>query len=214
MIKNKQTNNLVFITKYYPTMTNLKDIWLKNKRILEQHPDTSFLSDLNFMVAYRRPRNIKDTLVRTDIKSEQGSYPCRKVKCPTCKYMTRGKEFQCTTTKESFIIKGSFNCQSSNIIYLITCAICKKQYVGQTSTTLNSRINSHRFDIKHQLDKPVSKHYSNTDIDARHNIRYMQITVIGHGSHDVTSRHLTETSWIRQLVTKQPHGLNIAELST
>jgi hypothetical protein len=209
-IQNKPEDNLVFITGYYPTLTNLKEIWNRNINILKQHPDTAFLSEINFMVAYRRPRNIKDVLVKTDlqmIKIQQGSYPCRKLKCLTCKYMTQGTTFSSSKTRECYKIHGKFNCQSTYVIYLITCAECNIQYVGQTSTTLNSRMSSHRHDIRHQLDKPVSKHFSNDN--SRHNIRNMQITVIDYGPHDVTSRHLRETSWIRQLVTMEPHGLNI-----
>jgi hypothetical protein len=214
IIKEKTTQNIAFITEYYPTLRNLRKVWDNNINILNQHPDTKFLAEMRFMIAYKRPKNIKDILVKTDIqrtKLIKGSHPCRKLRCQICKYMTEGHTFTSTTTNKEYTIKGNFNCQSSYVIYLITCSECQIQYVGQTSTTFNSRMSSHRHDIKHQLDKPTSKHFSLEPTPDRHIIRKMRLTIIDNGPHDVTSRHLRETSWIRQLVTMEPHGLNITE---
>ena len=36
------------------------------------------------------------------------------------------------------------NCNSSNVIYLITCMICELQYVGSTTTKLITRFNNHK----------------------------------------------------------------------
>jgi hypothetical protein len=211
--ENKEdTQKLLFITQFDPGLGNLKTVWENNKHILSQHPDTALLATHKFMIAYRRPRNIRDILVKTDMKTNNnkaGSYPCRKFKCQTCRLMSSGNTFKSSITGKTYNIIGRFDCTSSYLIYLITCKKCLIQYVGQTSTTLNSRLSAHRHDIRHQLDKPISKHFSYEKKSDRHNMTHFMTTVIDVGPYDVTSRLLRETSWIRQLVTMEPHGLNI-----
>jgi hypothetical protein len=43
-----------------------------------------------------------------------------------------------------------------NVIYLITCKGCNKQYVGQTNQNVSCRMNKHRFDIRKCAVNPVS----------------------------------------------------------
>ena len=38
--------------------------------------------------------------------------------------------------QETYDIRGSFTCQSRNVVYLLTCSICKKKYKGETEQTL------------------------------------------------------------------------------
>jgi hypothetical protein len=202
-------NTIMFITQFHPGLGNLKEIWDRNIKILLQHPDTTFLANTRFMQAYRRPTNIKDILVKTDLtrhKRTPGCHPCCKPRCLTCRLIKKGTTFVSNIKQNEYKIKGSFNCQSNYVIYLISCSKCEKQYVGQTSTTLNSRMIAHRYDIKHQLDKPVAKHFTSV-----HTPNDLTVQVIDVAPRDVTSRHLRETSWIRQLVTLEPHGLNIAQ---
>ncbi len=52
-----------------------------------------------------------------------------------------------TSTGRQYTIRNSFTCNSNNIIYLITCTKCKKQYGGYTQTTLKDTINQHRTNI-------------------------------------------------------------------
>jgi hypothetical protein len=188
----------------------------KNLEILRQHPDTAFLTEKRLMVAYRRPRNLKDSLVRSDLvkkKSQNGSGPCGKNKCQTCKMMKKTDTFSSTITQKEYKIHGNFDCQSQCVIYLITCELCKKQYVGQTGTTLNNRMTGHRHDIKHQLDKPVSNHFSYKKGDSGHSLgNYFKVTVIDKAPSHVTSRILREVTYIRQLVTMDPHGMNVVTI--
>ncbi|VDI32626.1 Hypothetical predicted protein [Mytilus galloprovincialis] len=51
---------------------------------------------------------------------------------------------------EIFTIKNSFTCASSNLIYVIRCNGCKKDYIGQTGNTLRKRFTVHRQQIRHK----------------------------------------------------------------
>ena len=56
--------------------------------------------------------------------------------------------------------KININCQTCNCIYLITCSHCGTQYVGQTKNKLLTRFNSHFYDINHNSDPTVARHFN------------------------------------------------------
>jgi hypothetical protein len=202
---------LVLKLPFHPGVTNIKNIWEKNLNILKQHPETAFLADHKLTVAFRRPRNIKDHLVRSDIKQknmEPGSHPCREPKCLTCPFMLNTKEYTSHYTKSSYKIKGAFNCQSTDIIYLISCKQCGIQYVGQSGTTINRRMVGHRFDIRHEQDKPISNHFGPNN---KHSTNNLKITIIDNGTQNITTRIRRETAHIRQLMTMEPYGPNLGQ---
>ena len=61
-------------------------------------------------------------------------------------------------------IFGNFSCNSSNIIYAISCNLCPKAiYIGETSNSIRQRMNGHRSDIKHNRNTPVAEHFNKPD---------------------------------------------------
>ena len=61
--------------------------------------------------------------------------------------------------QETFPIRGSFTCQSKNVVYLLTCSIYNKKYTGETEQTLNRRCRGHESNMRRDNDNTVSKHY-------------------------------------------------------
>ena len=59
---------------------------------------------------------------------------------------------------------SKIDCHSANVVYLITCANCGLQYVGETVKRLNERFTSHRAGIKnpekHGTCKILSNHFN------------------------------------------------------
>jgi hypothetical protein len=207
-------NKLIFVTRHNPRQVSIKPILTKYMAILQQDPNTKFLTQMNWIMAYRRPKSLKDILIKSDLASQNkkikqldGSYPCRRFRCKCCPHMKSTKSFTSKITGTNYTIKGNYNCQSKNIIYLIECRNCGIQYIGQTSTTMNTRFTAHRYDVKHHTDKSIPNHFNTPECS----IQCIQVTVISQGSHDVALRHLQETSWIRRLFTHDPHGLNAIE---
>ena len=43
-----------------------------------------------------------------------------------------------------FLLKNSFNCLSSNLIYVFICQKCKEQYVGETGCPVKGRISIYK----------------------------------------------------------------------
>ena len=48
----------------------------------------------------------------------------------------------------SVLTDSNLNCQSSNIVYLITCNVCKIQYVGETQRSFEVRMREHLGQIR------------------------------------------------------------------
>ena len=102
------------------------------------------------MAAFRRPTNLKDMLVHsttTPPNINPGFSSCNSCRCKTCPNTAETVSFQSSTDGQTYRINQSLSCYSHNVIYLITCNQCNKQYVGQTSQTLRQRFTNHRFDI-------------------------------------------------------------------
>ena len=57
-------------------------------------------------------------------------------------------------TKQAFRIQTEMKSNSSNIIYMIECAFCGIQYIGE-KTILRHRFDSHRKDILHERNREV-----------------------------------------------------------
>ena len=47
---------------------------------------------------------------------------------------------------ETIKLRCNTSCKTTNIVYLITCTKCGKQYVGETGDHVNQRMNDHRDD--------------------------------------------------------------------
>ena len=90
------------------------------------------------MTTLRRPKNLRDSLVRSSASRRDtvGSRPCNKPRYMTCTLFTSSTTFTSTITRKTYNTLHNLSCHSYNVIYLITCSLCLKQYVGLTSQTL------------------------------------------------------------------------------
>ena len=168
-----------FIINYNPHNPTISKSLNINKRILASSAETTYLLDKQFFLVNRQAANLRQTLVITDIRqptTPKGSGPCQKP-CTTCPYMKSSRTITCWTTKETFQIHGCFNCQSKNIIYILSCKSCGLQYVGQNNT-FNERFRAHLADIRYGVMKPVSRHFITS----------------GHSANDVLATTVMQTT--------------------
>ena len=113
--------------------------------------------------------------------------------------------FRSTSTKEKFILDCTATCQTRHIIYLLECATCGLQYIGQTEEQLNKRMRNHRSDVKCKPNSSLAKHLSLTDHE--HNFDELKVTIIEQIPNK-ESRLERESFWIRELNTFTPNGIN------
>ena len=103
-----------------------------------------------------------------------GTFPCKSPKCHPCPNINTNL----TITGPNGVpikISGNFSCNSSNIIYAISCNVCPKAiYVGEKSNSIRQRMNGHRSDIKPNRNKPVAEYFNKPD----HTLDNLKLTVI------------------------------------
>ena len=209
--ENKTSDRVPLVVTYHPELPCLG-------KILCDHLPTLHISERMKkaipsppLVANRRPKNLKDLLVRATMKPPQriyeGSNRCGRPRCKTCIHIKTGINFNSAVTGEKFRARVTANCKTSNIVYLIECRKCKKQYVGETENPLHLRVNGHRSDYHRRLsDKPVAEHFHSTG----HSFDDMTIMVIEQiHVADSARRRQRESYWIYTLQTLTPDGLNL-----
>ena len=209
--QNQRKSNLIpFITTYNPYNPPIDQILTSNKRILNACRDLKIIQDSKLIVVNRRALNLQDYLVRSDLNPAnvaKGSGPCN-TPCKTCPYMKKTTSIKCWITKEEIPIRGRYNCKSKNIIYLLSCAKCGLQYVGQSGNTFNERFRAHLTDVRQgNVIKPVSRHF----VTNGHTVDDVYATILTQTSGNINIRLRTEESWITKLKTKTPLGLNLIQ---
>ena len=99
----------------------------------------------------RQPKNLKRLLTsaafQTSSSETNSVKKCDNKKCKCCDHIqtTTSIDFESGYT---FHINDNMDCNSRNLIYVITCTGCGGQYIGETGDILRNRVRVHRQQIK------------------------------------------------------------------
>ena len=126
---------------------------------------------------------------------------CNK-QCFTCPKMDHSNVVT-SKTNISYKIPGKFNCQSKNVIYVLTCGIHNLQYVGETQQTLNARFRLHESMINTRKENHVAHHF-NEDDHLNNKLDY-KINIVG---QEANKNRRLEEAWMLLLNTHYPNGSN------
>lgn len=209
IVKEKTLDkSITFTTCHNPHNPQIQQIINQRKDILERSPETYRISQAKMILTPRRTPNLRQLLVRSDLKrrtGDTGSGPCKR-NCHICRLMLTTRNITSHSNKIQYQIKESINCNSFNVIYIIQCRKCEKQYVGQTGNTLIERFYGHKQDIRNNNQyKPVSKHFTS----ANHSIDDVTVAGICTTVANINTRLRTEEAFIQYLNTQTPWGLNL-----
>ena len=171
----KSNNRTVFVTTYNPSLPNFNNIIKKYYPILTASDRCKNAFKDPPLLAYRRPRNLRDTLVRAKIKTPKPSPSsprkitrCNDGRCKTCKFIAHNTtSYTFHNTGQTRTIHQNLSCSSDNLIYMINCKRCLKtdttppsQYIGQTGRTLRERFGEYRRGIQNNTDESVPIHFN------------------------------------------------------
>ena len=110
-------------------------------------------------------------------------------------------------SKRSIKITDHFTCTSTNVIYCITCTLCKKLYIGETGRRLGDRFREHLRDVEKDdknASKPVARHFNLPN----HSKQHMVVCGLSLHQGSTESRKTQEQKFIFQIGTLNPHGIN------
>ena len=140
--------------------------------------------------------------------------------CQFCPLLNTTGWITSSQTGKHHVCMKNITCCTCNIVYAITCRICRIQYVGQTKNTIKKRFGGHMGDIKAIRDptssalpnynKPVARHFSSTG----HTEKDMSISVLAfikkppNSDCSIEIRQRVERNWVHTLRTLAPYGLN------
>ena len=124
---------------FHPYKHAVKSIILRNFKLLQNDPDTGRIFSQPPLISFKRDKNIGTFLVRSAFQtSEQpGTFKCARAQCKTCPFICNVEKL--SGPKRSFKITDNFTCISANVIYCITCTLCKKLNIGETGRRLGDR---------------------------------------------------------------------------
>ena len=218
----KNEDRVPFVITYDPSHSSIASTIHKYLPILHSSKRCKDAIPKAPMVAFRRPMNIKDMIVRSAVRTSDESQDKGFSSCNTCaackhthgfgdtadkvKHTVTSQTFSSHFTGEEFTIKHQLNCLSTNVIYLISCKKCDVQYVGETKRSLKTRLLEHCGDTKHNRAKPVSRHF-NLPNHCADDILIMAID--RPHKKDMYHRQALESKWIEKLQTFAPFGMNI-----
>ena len=160
--KRTKSNCVPLVTTFHPNLPNLRRITKSffpllhtSSRLKQAIPETP-------IVAYRRPKNLRDLLVSAQLKPTEfapahGSAACGGSRCLTCQHIQTGTTVRSSTGRIHQVC-ATATCKTRNVIYLIECKCCRLQYVGETKNPLHIRLNGHRNDINTTILRSLWQH--------------------------------------------------------
>jgi hypothetical protein len=164
-IKNKN-ETINYVTTYNPSNNDaypiIKDIF----SLLKTNEDTKeIFAKKNIRKCTRQPNNLKKIITKAEFKETMKPptvSKCNRPKCKTCINIIVGETFTFENGNK-IQINDEMTCTSRNLIYVLSCSNCNKNYVGETSDKLSMRMNVHRQQIKdvNLRHLYVSKHIAN-----------------------------------------------------
>ena len=155
------------------------------------------------IVAYRRDKNLADTLVhgKTNKALKQTDSTCS---CRVCNAMHRDEVWS-STRDANYKTAENASCSDRNVVYALICCKCDKTvYVGKTERMLKERIDEHLRDVRQQAEKPIMRHFEG------HKEEHVKVTILQRMFREGRIyRQLAEEQWIVKLKTKMPQGCNV-----
>ena len=237
-----------FVCDFNPGLPNVAAILNKHKHILLLDDELKdIIKPENIFASFRGTKTIEDLLVHSklpildiDPENQEGTIepdgicqPCSKG-CVLCKnYLVKTAWAYSFHTSSRFKIKGTLDCDSKNIVYIINDKVCNLSSIGCTADTLKVRFSNHKSHIKsskrtcevskhfsdntslHVLDRSSTKNYDLSLKDQIEVIIIEQVNVTGIGQ-DTQSRlrkcKEREWFWQNNLKTLQQYGgMNVRE---
>ena len=135
---------------------------------------------------------------------------CGNPGCILCPILTTENTVRSRLSKRKHRICGDFTCHTQRLVYLLECARCHKQYVGQTINSLAQRAGRHLSVISQKGCMKLQLHFKGDGHTPR-DVRFQPLAKISDEltpSEAETQLKSTETMWIKRLGTMQPVGLN------
>ena len=175
------------------------------------------------MVAYKRPQNLRDILIRakTNIpaqirssnRSHNGFTHCGRM-CYACIQCDRATHHKCNRTGTIWEISNPINCLTTNVIYKLSCRKCGWfVYIGETERRFCDRLTDHRGYVTRKVNNAIGEHFNLPGHDLTDMIPLPIEKVFPEGNLPIHTqiRKRREKYWIRMYDAVSFDGANTKE---
>ena len=202
------------VVTYHPGLKNINQIINKDLHLLYMDQEVKKVFTPKPMVSFRSARKLSSYLVRAKLyplKRKVGSFECKGKRCQTCLNVNETDSIASSVTKEEYKINHCFDCNEKCLIYLLTCKVCLKQYVGQTVDEFRLRWNNYRsYNKKYQRLEPcMQEHLFEHFNEEEHHGFLEDVSITFIDKTDPSEPLKRENYWKNVLKTMAPLGLNI-----
>ena len=170
LLTANQPQRVPLVITYNPALCYISSIINKHFSILSSSLRCSNVFKAKPFLAFRWSNNLSNMLVSAKLHKPvtAANEPCGSFHCGnnrlTWNYINDGlTTYTFNSTGETRLINRHIDCNSKNVIYMIQCNHCHKQYIGKTKRRLKDRFNGHRRPVDKQTNcsKPttVSEHF-------------------------------------------------------
>ena len=189
--------------------------------MIKNNPDTKEVLPVPPRVCFRRPKNIRDILIKAQVppknpeaailRVRHGFRKCGTNRCGTCPLSVNSKNHTSFFSNKTWPIYSQTSCNTKNCIYLISCnkgagvgltnvGDCGKesQYIGMTTQVAKKRFTSHRSNVQPWVETKksvIGKHFSQKG-HSENNMRFLVIEEVKNKNPFVLKAR--ESYWIQK----------------
>ena len=215
--RDNRNDRDVFVTTYHPALSEkLFRIFKNAHSVLTRREDHKNVFQNVPMISYRRAKSLQDILVRAMVKNVTNEPNiCRgcegHARCEVCGILTKGKNFSNKDKTRTYDIrKGTLHCNTELCVYLLTCNICQKQYVGKSKPKFRARYNNYKSKFRKYYE--AWKNGTLNDIEA-----IPQAHLFEHFADHIGDKFVDENGnedfsfWSFQIIDKSPDDEKLEE---
>ena len=211
---NEKDKGVCSVATYHPLLQNIGRIFHRHLDLLYAGQEVESVFTPGPMASFRSAWKISSYLVLAKLYSLErrvASFKCGGRRCQFCLNVTETETFTSTSTNQTYKINHEFNCNESSLIYLLTCKICRKQYVGQTVDIFRSRWNNYKSnDRKYLVGEPCVQEHIFEHFNSEGHTGFLEnVSVTFLDKTDSQNPEKRENYWIHTLKIMVPWRLNI-----
>ena len=154
-----------------------------------------------FSIIYKRNKNLKELNAPSIYPKKMFTRTSSIASCNNCdickNYMIFEKTFICTITDKLYFIRGQLNCESINVVNLITCSKCLKQYLS-SAVKFKTRFCIHKSDIKTKKERcGRARHFNSKCYHDSNPFQYLQVQFFEQ-VHSNSLKNVKDILWERK----------------
>ena len=140
-----------FIIRFNPNNPNICSTIKSSVNCLKNNSVSSFYN-IKLIQNKRQPHNLKILLTKAEYGEVlSGTFNCSDKRCESSNCLLINDHYTFKNVQITFKLKSRFTCHSFNLIYVVICDKCKKEYNGETEegkTKIRDRVRVYRQHIR------------------------------------------------------------------